>query len=203
MTPAHAANRSSASIRTNVAPAAAEAVDDRGQRVERARRPGVEEDDGAVARRGRPGEGVGGHRRAGPRRLPVLEHDVGSPRRDSRAPASAASDPRVVVARRRTGTGTTAAGPRRSTSRIAASAVAHVASPMPVVGQERHPGVVEAVVADQVAVVGDRGARGRARPPPSGPGGSTSRDAARREHVEEAGASPRVGAAGRGARRRT
>ena len=60
-------------------PGLPEAVDDRGQRVERPGRPGVEQDDGAVAARRRPGQGVGGHRRAGPPRLPVLEHDVATP----------------------------------------------------------------------------------------------------------------------------
>ena len=153
-------------------PGRPEAVDDRRQRVERARRPGVEQDDGAVPDRGRLGQGVGGHRRAGPPRLPVLEHDVGAhvaiaERRQRR------QDARVVVARRER-----APEPRprvrRRWRRGSTASASRTSRRQPVVGQERHPGVVEAVVPDQVALVGDAARERRARPPPSGPGGTTS-----------------------------
>ena len=62
-------------------------------------------------------------------------------------------------------------------SRIDRLGLAHVRR-QPVVGQERHAGVVEAVVADQVALVGDARARGRVGLHPAALEEERGRDAA-------------------------
>ena len=139
--------------RTNVAPAARRPSMIARQRVERARRPGVEQDDRAVA--DRPARGASASAAiagAGPRTAPSPRARRRRRCRGSRAPP-AAEHARVVGARPER-----AAEPR---PRVHAGDVADRRLGVadvgrePVVGQERHPGVVEAVVADEVAVVGD------------------------------------------------
>ena len=111
-------------------PGRPEAVDDRGQRVERARRPGVEQDDGAVADGRRAGEGVGGHRRAGPPAAPSPRARRRRPRRGSRGPPAS---PGRAGRRRppRTGSGTMAAGRRRSCVADHRLGLAHVGRSRP------------------------------------------------------------------------
>ena len=132
-------------------------------------------------------------------RLPVLEDDVPADvavaeRREH------AEDPGIVRARPRTGSGTTAAGRRPCRGSPASAARTSVREPG--VGQEGQPGVIEAVVADEVAVGGDPPGEVRARTRPSGPGGTTSRGRRARRGRRGAGRHARPVAAGRDAPRR-
>ena len=149
---AHAANRSQLVDPDERGPEVAQPVDDRGQRVERARRPRVEQQDRAVPVRRREGERVGSHGRAGPLRLPVVEDDVG---RDVPIPErrQGSQHPPVVGAREER-----AAEPRPRVD-VRGIADGQLGGPdvgrEPVDGQERQPGVVEAVVAHEVTLIGD------------------------------------------------
>ena len=95
-----------------------------------------------------PSTDVALERRAPTRRVPVLDADV-----PADVPVAGGARARPARAgrppRRRTGSGTRAAGRRRSAPRIAAARLGEVLGE-PGVGQQRHPGMVVGVVADEM-----------------------------------------------------
>ena len=172
-------------MRTNVAPAARRPSMIARQRVERARRPGVEQDDGAVAHRRRRGPG---RRRPSPGRSATAPSPRARRRRRRRGSRAPPASPRTRGSsspaengQRNHGRGSTPVA-----SRIDRLGVADVGR-QPVVGQERQAGVVEAVVPDEVALVGDAPRERGLGLHPAALEEPRRRDAALRQHVEEAG----------------